>query len=251
MDEVPCAAHRARLPRSGSSRSRCARAAPPGAAAARIPTSPIQKSAAAPHPGSGWSRDRSPEGDYLILEYIDGQRLRDVRTEALSLRERDRIAVALADALRVAHSAGVVHRDLKPENVMLTREGQVKVLDFGIAGLSGCEDLAASAAAAHEDAPVTGSSADLAATSTGPLTSHGCRRTHHARHDRVAAHRAGCAGADAARAWPHRGSPSAGRAFECARLAERPDPLRVCSARRANPRRPLKWAQASSGFGVL
>lgn len=120
-----------------------------------------------------YSYEETAEGDYLILEYIDGQRLRDVRTEALSLRERDRIAVALADAVRAAHSAGVVHRDLKPENVMLTREGQVKVLDFGIAGLSGREDLAASAAAAHENAPSTESGVDLAPTSTGPLTTHG------------------------------------------------------------------------------
>lgn len=120
-----------------------------------------------------YSYEETAEGDYLILEYIDGQRLRDVRTEALSLRERDRIAVALADAVRVAHSAGVVHRDLKPENVMLTREGQVKVLDFGIAGLSGREDLAVNAAAAHENVPSTGSGTDLSATSTGPLTTHG------------------------------------------------------------------------------
>lgn len=117
--------------------------------------------------------EETADGDYLILEYIDGQSLRDVSTEALPLRERDRIAVALADALQVAHSAGVVHRDLKPENVMLTREGQVKVLDFGIARLSGWDELAAGATPLSESPPSTGQGAETPATDTGPLTRNG------------------------------------------------------------------------------
>lgn len=117
--------------------------------------------------------EETAEGDFLILEYIDGRSLREVRTEALPLRERDRIAAALTDALRVAHSAGVVHRDLKPENVMLTREGQVKVLDFGIARMKGWEDLASGTAPAITTPRSTGPGLEVAAVEAGPLTRNG------------------------------------------------------------------------------
>lgn len=73
------------------------------------------------------------DADYLILEFIDGINLqsavRDARSEADALR----LFLGVARALVAAHHQGIVHRDLKPENVMVTHEGQVKVLDFGIA----------------------------------------------------------------------------------------------------------------------
>ncbi len=74
----------------------------------------------------------SEKADLLVLEYIDGATLDDV-SASLSRSERLRIAHAIANVLVAAHSAGIVHRDLKPENVMLTRSGDVKVLDFGLA----------------------------------------------------------------------------------------------------------------------
>ena len=70
--------------------------------------------------------------DLLVLEYIDGRTLADV-TEKTSRGEKLRIASAVAGVLVAAHRAGIVHRDLKPENVMLTKTGEVKVLDFGLA----------------------------------------------------------------------------------------------------------------------
>jgi eukaryotic-like serine/threonine-protein kinase len=71
--------------------------------------------------------------DVLVLEYIDGTTLEDVSPESFSRSEKLRIASAIASVLVAAHRAGIVHRDLKPENVMITRSGEVKVLDFGLA----------------------------------------------------------------------------------------------------------------------
>ena len=74
----------------------------------------------------------SGKADLLVLEYIDGETLADV-TEKMSRREKLRIVSAVASVLVAAHRAGIVHRDLKPDNVMLTKTGEVKVLDFGLA----------------------------------------------------------------------------------------------------------------------
>ncbi|MEM6796123.1 MAG: serine/threonine-protein kinase [Acidobacteriota bacterium] len=73
--------------------------------------------------------------DYLILELIEGRTLEEILTEdgapsrALGLQ----IAQAIAEVLDLAHRSGIVHRDLKASNVMVTEDGEVKVLDFGIA----------------------------------------------------------------------------------------------------------------------
>lgn len=74
------------------------------------------------------SRDR----DYLVLELIDGEPL-SARAAGLTRGEKLRVAGDVARALVAAHGAGVIHRDLKPDNIMITRSGEAKVLDFGIA----------------------------------------------------------------------------------------------------------------------
>ncbi len=71
---------------------------------------------------------------YIVMEYIDGQDLRTLINKGpVPIRKALDIAAQIADGLATAHERGIVHRDLKPENIMLTRDGFVKILDFGLA----------------------------------------------------------------------------------------------------------------------
>jgi serine/threonine protein kinase len=73
----------------------------------------------------------------LVMEYIAGKTLQEIIAPAgLPLTEVLPYAIQIADALAAAHAAGFIHRDIKPSNVMITNEGSVKVLDFGIAKLA-------------------------------------------------------------------------------------------------------------------
>jgi serine/threonine-protein kinase len=72
---------------------------------------------------------------YLAMEYVAGRTLRDLLREHGSLAPRQALALldAVVEGLAAAHDAGLVHRDIKPENVLLARNGQIKVADFGLA----------------------------------------------------------------------------------------------------------------------
>jgi predicted ATPase len=73
---------------------------------------------------------------YIAMELIEGALLREMlRAGRIPLQTVIRIAAQIADGMAKAHVAGVVHRDLKPENLMVSRDGLVKILDFGLAKL--------------------------------------------------------------------------------------------------------------------
>jgi beta-lactam-binding protein with PASTA domain/predicted Ser/Thr protein kinase len=80
---------------------------------------------------------------FIVMEYVEGRTLRDViREEGPLLPERAaEIAADVCSALAFAHSHGIVHRDVKPANIMITRQGEVKVTDFGIARAASSETV--------------------------------------------------------------------------------------------------------------
>src|SRR5215471_1532134 len=72
--------------------------------------------------------------DYIVMQYVEGETLAArIRRQPPEFEESLDIASQVADALAEAHSHGIIHRDLKPQNIMITRRGQAKVLDFGLA----------------------------------------------------------------------------------------------------------------------
>jgi serine/threonine protein kinase len=73
---------------------------------------------------------------YIAMELVEGKTLREVLPGApLPIRRLLDLGFQMADGLAKAHAAGIVHRDIKPENVMVSRDGSVKILDFGLAKL--------------------------------------------------------------------------------------------------------------------
>jgi TolB-like protein/Flp pilus assembly protein TadD len=87
-----------------------------------------------------YSVEESDDLHFITMELIDGQSLdRLISANGLPSDRIVEIAAAVAEALAAAHEKGIVHRDLKPANVMVTNEGRVKVLDFGLAKDVGAE----------------------------------------------------------------------------------------------------------------
>jgi len=79
---------------------------------------------------------------YMVMEWCQGRLLRQILDEGRLPRERAlQIATEVLDALSYIHAQGIVHRDLKPENIMVDEQGDIKLIDFGIAGDSAARRL--------------------------------------------------------------------------------------------------------------
>jgi predicted Ser/Thr protein kinase len=122
-----------------------------------------QAVAALNHPGivTIYSVEHDAGRSFLTMELVEGRTLEQaVPAGGLPLAQFLRIAIQLADAMNAAHERGILHRDLKPGNVMLTKDGRIKVLDFGLAKLA---DVAP-AAALNVQGPLTTSSGQIVGT---------------------------------------------------------------------------------------
>jgi serine/threonine protein kinase len=90
------------------------------------------------HPNIISIYDGGSEGgtSYIAMEFVDGKTLRDLLVAGpLAIKKSLQTAAQITHGLAKAHAAGIVHRDLKPENIMVTRDGFVKILNFGLAKL--------------------------------------------------------------------------------------------------------------------
>ena len=87
-----------------------------------------------PHIASIYGIEEIDERPFLVLELVDGEDLLErLRRGALPVDDALDVARQVAEALEEAHEKGIVHRDLKPANINVTPDGEVKVLDFGLA----------------------------------------------------------------------------------------------------------------------
>src|SRR6478672_11167284 len=82
--------------------------------------------------------DRAGSTSFIATEFIEGATLRErMRAQPMPVGDVLNVAVQIASALAAAHANGIVHRDIKPENIIIRSDGIVKVLDFGLAKLTG------------------------------------------------------------------------------------------------------------------
>jgi len=98
-----------------------------------------QAAAALNHPNicTIFEIDEYDERSFISMEYIEGEALKDkIKTKPLSIQDALDLAIQVAEGLRHAHEKGIVHRDIKNANIMVNKDGEAKIMDFGLAKLA-------------------------------------------------------------------------------------------------------------------
>ncbi|MGB8658597.1 MAG: protein kinase [Candidatus Zixiibacteriota bacterium] len=86
--------------------------------------------------------EESPEGLFIVMEYVEGKTVKQIaEKEEPSLKRILDITIQICEGLNAAHKKEIVHRDIKSDNIMVTKEGQVKIMDFGLAKLKGATKI--------------------------------------------------------------------------------------------------------------
>ncbi len=103
-----------------------------------------QAAASLNHPNIStiYSIENSDTEVFIVMEYIDGIELKDkIKSAPITTNEAINLAIQIAEGLEAAHKKGIVHRDIKSQNIMITNDGKVKVMDFGLAKMKGGSQL--------------------------------------------------------------------------------------------------------------
>ncbi len=116
-----------------------------------------------PHIASIYDVFEQNQETFLVMEYVEGKTLRELLGQPYTPESFLNVATQCTEALQAAHEKGIVHRDLKPENIMVTPQGQIKVLDFGVAReLPRSTETSATASVATEGPQLRGTPAYMA-----------------------------------------------------------------------------------------
>lgn len=86
--------------------------------------------------------EESGDDTFIVMEFIEGVELKDkIKSGSISINKSVNIAIQIAEGLEAAHKKGIVHRDIKSQNIMITKDGKVKIMDFGLAKMGGGTQL--------------------------------------------------------------------------------------------------------------
>jgi adenylate cyclase len=88
------------------------------------------------------SIEETGDDTFIVMEFIDGIELKDkIKSGPIQTKKAINIAIQIAEGLGAAHKKGIVHRDIKSQNIMITEDGKVKIMDFGLAKIGGSSQL--------------------------------------------------------------------------------------------------------------